>query len=67
MKHTIILLLSMILCLSAEAGDIKKDSLAFADADWQVTRLDDGATAMSAQIHMFDSRQSISVLIYPSR
>ena len=67
MKHTIILLLSMLLCLSAGAGNIKKDSLAFADADWQVTHLEDGATAMSAQIHMFESHQSISVLKYPSR
>ena len=67
MKHTIILLLSIIFCLSAEAGNIDKDSLAFANADWKVSVLDGGAMAMSAHINMFDSQQSISILKYPSR
>lgn len=67
MKHTIILLLSIFFCLSAEAGNIDKDSLAFANADWKVSVLDGGAMAMSAQINMFDSQQSISILKYPSR
>ena len=67
MKHTIILLLSIFFCLSAEAGNIDKDSLAFANADWKVCVLDGGAMAMSAHINMFDSQQSISILKYPSR
>ena len=67
MKHTIILLLSIIFCLSAEAGNIDKDSLAFANADWKVSVLDGGTMAMSAHINMFDSQQSISILKYPSR
>lgn len=67
MKHTIILLLSIIFCLSAEAGNIDKDSLAFANADWKVSVLDGGTIAMSAHINMFDSQQSISILKYPSR
>lgn len=67
MKHTIILLLSIFFCLSAEAGNIDKDSLAFANADWKVSVLDGGAMAMSAHINMFDSQQSISILKYPSR
>ena len=67
MKHTIILLLSIIFCLSAEAGNIDKDSLAFANADWKVSVLDEGTIVMSAHINMFDSQQSISILKYPSR
>ena len=67
MKNTIILLLSIIFCLSAEAGNIDKDSLAFANADWKVSVLDGGTIAMSAHINMFDSQQSISILKYPSR
>lgn len=44
-----------------------RDSLAFAQAEWTVTDLGKGAEAMYAQIDMFESRQSISVIRYPAR
>lgn len=43
----------------------KKDSLAFMNADWEVTDLGKGAQAMYAQIPMFYSTQSICVVKYP--
>lgn len=45
----------------------QKDSLAFADAAWEITDLGDGAQAMYAQIPMFYSTQSICVVKYPAR
>ena len=45
----------------------KADSLAFADADWTVTDLGNGAEARTASIHMFESTQSISIISYPAR
>ena len=41
------------------------DSLAFANATWEITDLGQGAKAMYAQIPMFYSTQSISVVKYP--
>ena len=43
----------------------KKDSLAFADAKWEITELGKGALAMTARIPMFYSTQTISVVKYP--
>ena len=43
----------------------KKDSLAFMNADWEITDLGKGAQAMYAQIPMFYSTQSICVVKYP--
>lgn len=45
----------------------KSDSLAFARADWEITDLEKGAQAMYAQIPMFGSMQSVSVVKYPAR
>lgn len=45
----------------------EKDSLAFVNADWNIIELEDGAAAMSAQVHIFDSPQSISIIRYPAR
>ena len=45
----------------------EKDSLAFVNADWNVIELEDGATAMTAQVQIFDSPQSISIIRYPAR
>lgn len=42
------------------------DSSAFANASWKVTQLEKGATAMYAQVSMFNSVQSISVVKYPA-
>ena len=44
----------------------KQDSLAFSNAVWEVTELGKGAQSMYAQIPMFHSTQSISVVKYPS-
>ena len=66
MKHPYILFICLMICMSAEAGNIKKDSLAFVNAGWEVIQLQGGATAMNAEIRMFDSQQSISILKYPA-
>lgn len=42
------------------------DSLAILQADWMITALDKGAEARYAQIQMFSSTQSISVIRYPA-
>ena len=44
----------------------QQDSLAFSNAVWEVTELGKGAQSMYAQIPMFHSTQSISVVKYPS-
>lgn len=64
------LTLSIFLCLScliAKAGDTKKDSLAFVNADWKMTELERGAVAMQAGMNIFGSQQSISVIRYRAR
>jgi len=43
----------------------KKDSIAFANARWEITELERGAQAMYAQIPMFYSTQSVCVVKYP--
>lgn len=43
----------------------KKDSIAFANADWEISDLGKGAQAMYARIPMFYSTQSVSVVKYP--
>lgn len=42
------------------------DSLAFCNADWQITELEKGALAMYAQVPMFFSMQSICAIKYPA-
>ena len=49
-----------------EKSNIDADSLAFCTADWQITDLGRGAKAMYAQVPMFFSMQSISVVKYPA-
>lgn len=44
-----------------------RDSAAFAAAEWRIADLDGGAQCRSAQIELFGSRQSISVVSYPRR
>ncbi len=41
------------------------DSLAFVNAEWKTLYDKDGLTAKWAQMKMFDSMQSISVVEYP--
>ena len=45
----------------------KRDSLAFLNADWEVTDLGRGAQAMYASVPMFSSVQSVCVVKYPVR
>ncbi len=61
------LIIALLLLFSATAWAGNRDSLAFANADWQVTELRKGAVAMYAQINMFNSVQSVSVVKYPAR
>ena len=53
--------------LSAQTHDSVADSLAFVNAEWKVTQLEKGASAMYAQVNMFNSVQSISVVKYPAK
>ena len=59
--------LSTVQALSAQNYDKVADSTAFAQGEWTVTELDKGAKAMYAQVNMFNSVQSISVVRYPAR
>lgn len=69
MKRAIIFLLAIsLLCpdvLHGRGQDI--DSLAFCNAEWQITGLGKGAQAMYAVIPMFHSTQSICVIKYPAK
>lgn len=67
MRQLTLLLLCLSFCISVKAEEIKKDSAAFVNADWQKRELKRGAEAMSAEIYMFDSHQSISIIRYPAR
>lgn len=67
MKNIIVLIICLAIGFQAKAGDMKKDSTTFVNADWKVTELGRGATAMHAQMQMFDSQQSISIIRYPAR
>ena len=67
MKNITALFICLAFCLYAEAGNIKKDSLAFVNAEWETAELGHGAKAMHAKMQMFDSQQSISVIKYQSR
>ncbi len=49
------------------ADPTAKDSLALVNADWKITELEKGAVAMYAQVPMFNSVQSISVVKYPAK
>lgn len=49
-----------------EISTVDADSLAFSKATWQVTELEKGAQVLYAQIPMFYSMQSVSVVKYPS-
>lgn len=67
MKHLIISVILLALCISSKAAETEKDSLTFVNAKWKVTGLERGAAAMYAEIRMFDSQQSISIIKYPAR
>lgn len=45
----------------------RQDSIAFVKAKWTEKKLASGAKLRYAQIHLFNSIQSISVLIYPAK
>jgi exopolysaccharide biosynthesis protein len=49
-----------------EISTVDADSLAFCQADWQITDLGKGAQAMYAQVPMFFSTQSICAIKYPA-
>lgn len=74
MKNAFILFLATAFTLSvasfsssAQDYDGTSDSLAFVNAQWKVTELERGAQAMYAQVSMFNSVQSISVVKYPAK
>ena len=52
---------------AAAAQTSLSDSIAFANARWEISDLGGGAECRYAQIDMFGSRQSISVVSYPRR
>ena len=49
------------------AAQTPGDSIAFVTADWHTTDLGRGAACRYAQVEIFGSRQSISVVSYPAR
>lgn len=57
----------LLLCAFTAAAQTPGDSIAFANARWQTTALTAGAECRRAQIEMFDSRQTVSVVTYPVR
>ena len=63
MKHGICLVLEALLCLTASAQDAE----VFAATDWHWQDLGHGARYGSAQVPLFGSVQSISVLRYKAR
>lgn len=73
MKHitftSLLLLLAAVFSYGQERSGLlnAEDSLAFENAEWQVTDLGKGAEAMYTQVKMFDSMQSICVIRYPAR
>ena len=52
---------------AAQPDNSKLDSIAFVNANWQITDLGKGAQAMYAQIPMFYSTQSVCVVKYPMK
>lgn len=66
MKRLIISILASASCLLVAAQE-KADSLAFANASWEITDLGKGAVARYASIEMFGSVQSVSVISYPAK
>ena len=52
---------------AAAAQTSPADSIAFVTAEWRVSDLGGGARCRYAQVDMFGSRQSISVVSYPRR
>ena len=74
MKNVYLYLLATALSLtvasfssSAQNYDRAADSLAFVNAQWEITELERGAQATYAQISMFNSVQSVSVVKYPAK
>ena len=57
----------LLLCSFSAAAQTPRDSIAFATAEWRTADLGGGAECRYAQIDMFGSRQSISVVSYPPR
>ena len=45
----------------------QNDSIRFFNANWEITALGKGAQSMYAQMHMFNSTQSISIIKYPAK
>ena len=57
----------MLFCVVSSPAQTPADSVALATAAWQISDLGDGAESRYAQLDLFDSRQSISVVSYPPR
>lgn len=73
MRHitftSLMLILTVVFSYGQERNGLgyAEDSIAFKNAEWQVTDLGKGAEAMCTQVKMFDSIQSICVIRYPAR
>ncbi len=65
--NKILLWATLLLISFRVAAQTPADSAAFAAAQWRTTDLGAGARCSYAQIDMFDSRQSVSVVSYPRR
>ena len=67
MKMTLLTLALLLAAFPIWGNDREKDSLTFVNAEWSITKLEGGATAMSAQMEIFESVQNISIIKYPAR
>lgn len=66
-KAVIIVTLISMCCICGMKAQTPSDSLAFVSADWHWQDIGKGAQAGYAQIQLFESVQSISVVRYPAR
>lgn len=66
-KAVIIVAFLSLCCICGMKAQTPSDSLAFVAADWNWQDIGKGAQAGYAQIKLFDSIQSISVVRYPAR
>ncbi|MBO5815834.1 MAG: phosphodiester glycosidase family protein [Bacteroidales bacterium] len=67
MKRILITFALLIAGLPVWSIEREKDSLAFVSAEWTFTKLEGGATAMTARMQIFESAQSIAIIKYPAR
>lgn len=67
MKRLTAFFMALFAMTASMAQNQDSDREAFTQAEWEITDLGKGAQAMYAQIDMFNSTQSISIVKYPAK